>query len=239
MLRTALPPTPTAHRTGTSTLAEDRGAAPQLLLWARPGAARCQPDHPRAPDHRPHRPLRLRQVHLPAHPQPHERRHRGSAGRRARCCSTARTCSPRRWTWCRCGGGWAWCSSAPTPSPCPSSTTSPTGRASTASRAGQRPGGPGGEQPAARGAVGGGEGQAARLRLRPLRRAAAAAVHRPRAGGGAGGAAHGRAGLRPRPHLHAAHRGVDARAASRTTPSSSSPTTCSRPPASPTRRGSS
>ena len=77
-----------------------------------------------------------------------------------------------------------------------------------------------------------GEGPAARARHRPLRRPAAAALHRPRHRDPARGAADGRALLGARPDRHGDHRGADRRAARRTTPSSSSPTRCSRPPAS-------
>ena len=68
-----------------------------------------------------------------------------------------------------------------------------------------------------------------RARRRALRRSAAAAVHRPLAGRAAERAADGRAVLGARPDLDPPHRGDDRRAARRWSPSSSSPTTCSRP----------
>ena len=71
-------------------------------------------------------------------------------------------------------------------------------------------------------------------RRRALRRAAAAAVHRPRDRRRAAGAADGRAVLGARPDLDAGHRGPDPPAQGPTTRSSSSPTTCSRPPGSAT-----
>ena len=50
--------------------------------------------------------------------------------------------------------------------------------------------------------LGRGEGQAESLRLRPLRRSAATSLHSPCHGGVSFGPADGRAGIRPRPHLH-------------------------------------
>ena len=64
--------------------------------------------------------------------------------------------------------------------------------------------------PAPRRSVGRGQEQAQEERPRPLRRPAAAAVHRPGHRGGARRDPHGRAGLGPRPHRHRAHRGPDA-----------------------------
>ena len=95
------------------------------------------------------------------------------------------------------------------------------------------------ERPAPRGAVGRGQGPPEDERLRHVGRPAAAPVHRPRAGDLARRPAHGRAVLGARPDLHGAHRGPDARAQGRSTRSSSSPTTCSRPRASRTGRRSS
>ena len=69
---------------------------------------------------------------------------------------------------------------------------------------------------------------------RPFRGPAAAAVHRPGPGGGAGSLAHGRTHLRHRPHRHRQDRGIDQSPEKQTTPSSLSPTICSRPPGSPT-----
>ena len=66
---------------------------------------------------------------------------------------------------------------------------------------------PQGRQPLERG-----QGPAEQARLRPLRRPAAAAVHRPRHRGRAAGAADGRAVLGARPDLHPRHRGPDRRA---------------------------
>ena len=74
-------------------------------------------------------------------------------------------------------------------------------------------------------------------RRRPVRWPAAAAVHRPRHRRRAAGAADGRAVLGARPDLDAGHRGPDQQAQGRRTRSSSSPTTCSRPPGSRDRTG--
>ena len=93
--------------------------------------------------------------------------------------------------------------------------------------------------PARRGHLGRGQGPAEKERPRPLRRPAAAALHRPGAGRRAGGAADGRADERARPHLHLEDRGAGDGARRKNTPSSSSRTTCSRPCASPTTRRSS
>ena len=60
-----------------------------------------------------------------------------------------------------------------------------------------------------------GQGPARQARLRPVRRAAAAAVHRPGHRGAARRAADGRAVLGAGPDLHAGHRGPDQRAEDR------------------------
>ena len=65
----------------------------------------------------------------------------------------------------------------------------------------------------------------------PFRRAAAAPVHCPRPGGGTGDDPDGRTLLRPGPDRHLENRRSDARTVAELTPLSSSPTTCSRPPA--------
>ena len=94
-------------------------------------------------------------------------------------------------------------------------------------------------EPARRRPVGRGQGQAQAVGLRPVRRPAAAAVHRPHHRGQARGDPHGRAVLGARPDRDRAHRGPHDRSCARTTRSSSSPTTCSRRPGSPTARPSS
>ena len=86
---------------------------------------------PATRDHRAHRPVGLWQEHVPALDQPAERadprtRHTGDILLDGLSVYAA---EPTRWT---CAGGWAWCSSSPIRSPSRSSTTSPTGRASTA-----------------------------------------------------------------------------------------------------------
>ena len=83
-------------------------------------------------------------------------------------------------------------------------------------------------QPARRPPLGRGQGPARQARLRPLRRPAAAALHRPRDRGRARGAADGRALLGARPGRDAGDRGPDRRAEEASTRSRSSPTTCSR-----------
>ena len=90
--------------------------------------------------------------------------------------------------------------------------------------------------PARRPPLGRGQRPPRPARLRPLRRPAAAALHRPRDRGRARGAADGRALLGARPGGDAGDRGPDRRAEEGATRSRSSPTTCSRrrgPPTSP------
>ena len=128
----------------------------------------------------------------------------------------------------------AWCSRSPTRSRrCRSTTTSSPGSSSPAPRP------PASEKDGARRAVPAprrplerGQGPARRSRRRALRRPAAAAVHRPVAGDQAARAADGRAVLGPRPDLDPRDRGDDASTSPRRSRSSSSPTTCSRPPGS-------
>ena len=88
---------------------------------------------------------------------------------------------------------------------------------------------------ARRRAVERGQGQAERLRPQPVRRPAAAALHRPHRRGAARGDPVRRAVLGARSDLDRQDRGTDRRNWRRTTRSPSSPTTCSRPRASPTR----
>ena len=139
---------------------------------------------------------------------------------------------PRASTPSRCGAASAWCSRSRTRSPSRSTTTSPTARSSTACKGNlddiveqalRR-----------RRAVGRGQGPAQGLGPGPVRRPAAAAVHRPGHRRRARGAPDGRALLGARPDRHRAHRGPDAGDQGRATRSSSSPTTCSRPPGSAT-----
>ena len=77
-----------------------------------------------------------------------------------------------------------------------------------------------------------GQGPARQARWRPLRRSAAAAVHRPRDRRATRRAADGRAVLGARPDLHAGDRGSHRRTQAGLSRSSSSRTTCSRPPGS-------
>ena len=180
-----------------------------------------------------HRPVGLRQVDLPALPQPDERHHPDRPGRRrdqARrhghlrpAHRRGRAARPRR-------------HGVPEAEPVPevdlrerrlrpedprhdAATRPSSTSSSTASITPRRP-------------VERGQGPAERARHRPLRRPAAAAVHRARHRDPARGAADGRALLGARPDRHRDHRGADRRAARPTTPSSSSPTRCSRPRAS-------
>ena len=183
---------------------------------------------PREPRHRVHRPVGLRQEHVPADAEPDERHHSGharrghGAHRRRRHLRAARRrrrpAAPRR-------------DGVPEVEPVPEVDLrerrlrpahqrhgSERGRAARARRG----------EPARGGDLGRGQGPPARVGAGAVGRPAAAAVHRARAGGRAGGAADGRAGLGARSDRDAAHRGADLPAQEDTTRSSSSRTTCSR-----------
>ena len=112
--------------------------------------------------HGAHRPVGLRQVDVPALPQPHERHDRRLPGRPARSCSTARTSTTRASTWCSCAPASAWCSRSRTRSRSRSTRTSPTARASMASPSQGRARRDRRASAAARRPVGRGEGPAAR-----------------------------------------------------------------------------
>ena len=127
------------------------------------------------------RPLGLRQVDVPALPQPHERHDFDSAVSPARSCSTIRTSTTAPSTWSSSAPASAWCSRSPIRSRSRSSRTSPTAPVSTASRAGQaRARGDRRLIAAPRRPLRRGEGPPPRARHRPLRRPAAAPLHRPR-----------------------------------------------------------
>ena len=108
-----------------------RRVEPRLLLRSEPGALRRLARDPREVGDGAHRPVRLRQVHVPALPEPDERHHPGHARRRARSCSTARTSTRPASTSSTCGAGSGWCSRSRTRSRSRSSTTSRTACGST------------------------------------------------------------------------------------------------------------
>ena len=176
---------------GTTLRAERR-------LAGHPGASRDGAD----------RPVRLRQVDVPALPEPHERSHPRHAHRRQhhhrRREPLRRRRRPRRAAASRRHG-------VPEVQPVPEvDLRERRVRASHPRRA--RPGGAARgrrAEPPAGGAVGRGEGPARLLRARPLGRTAAASVHRARARRRARGAADGRAGVRARPDRHRQDRGAD------------------------------
>ena len=142
---------------------------------------------------------------IPARPD------RGPGHARRRGHLRTRTCRPSR-----SGGGSAWSSSARTRSRCRSTRTSPTGRAGTASSDRRRARRDRRAEPAPGGALGRGQGRLPQeVRPRPVRRPAAAAVHRPDARDGPRGHPHGRAVLGARPDRDPQDRGADRRAARR------------------------
>ncbi|CAA9327641.1 MAG: Phosphate transport ATP-binding protein PstB, partial [uncultured Friedmanniella sp.] len=163
--------------------------------------------------HRLHRPVRLREVHLPADAQPHAR---GDPRRLRRGLGQARRRRPLRPRRGPRAGAPPGRHGVPAPEPVPH-------HVDRRQRAGRRPAeqpadvqrqvqGAAGELAAGREPVERGQGPARQARVRPLRRPAAAAVHRPRHRRPARGHPHGRAVLGARPHLHARHRGPDRRA---------------------------
>ena len=161
---------------------------------------------------RPHRPLGLRQVDLPALAQPDERadpRLPGRGRRRAWSSSpsTARASTP---VVVRRRIGMVFQRSNPFPKSIFENVAYGLRIGGVRDSGGdRRPGRAGAE---AGGPVGRGQGPPGGERAGPVGRPAAAAVHRPGAGGRAGGAADGRAGLRAGSHRHRPHRGADPRA---------------------------
>ena len=163
---------------------------------------------------------------------------RGTRVTEAACCWTARTSMrpARTWWTLRRRVGMVF----QRPNPFPQSRLStmwPLGRACWAWQRGGKLAERRGGEPARRGSVGRGEGQLAPGCPGPVAGPAAAAVHRARHRRQARGDPDGRALLGARPDRHAARRGPDAARCASATPSSSSPTTCSRPRASRTTPG--
>ena len=157
---------------------------PELLLRAEARPARHLHPAARQRGLRFHRPVGVRQEHVPAHAQPDERHHRGHARRGHGAHRRRQHLRPAASTWSGCGAVSAWSFRSRTRFRSRSSRTSPTacaingmatsqGRRARARRV----------QPAGRRALGRSEGSAARLGARAFRRPAAAAVHRARAGG--------------------------------------------------------
>ena len=175
------------------------------------------------------RPVGLRQVDLPALPQPHERHHRQRARRPARSRSTARTSTTRASTWCelRARVGMVF----QKPNPFPKSIYENVAYGPRIHGLAKRKADldeivESSLQKA--GLWNEVKDRLQRARHRPVRRPAAAPVHRARHRRQPGSHPDGRAVLGARPDRHRQGRGADRRAARRTTPSSSSPTRCSR-----------
>ena len=185
----------------------------QLLLRRFPGAEEHQPAGPRQEGHRAHRPVRLRQVDAAALLQPDARPVSGQPlrGRDPPLPGRHQHRSARRSTRSRCACGSAWCSRSRTRSPSRSSRTSLTACACAAS-ANRRLLEEKVEE-ALRDAALWDEvkDRLDDLGVQPLRRPAAAAVHRPRAGDRSGDPAVRRADLSPRPDRDRQHRGADRR----------------------------
>ena len=179
----------------------------QRLLWREAGAERrVDSTSGRRQVTALHRPVGLRQVDLPALPQPDERHDRRLPRDRRDPARRRGHLRPRARTWCSCAPGSAWCSRSPTRSPSRSTTTSPTARASTAWRATARPSW---TRSSRRSLERAGLWDEVKDRLhaarhRPVRRPAAAAVHRPRHRGQPRGDPDGRALLGARPDRHRA-----------------------------------
>ena len=162
-------------------------------------------DFGHARDHRPHRPVRMRQVDAPPIPQPHERPHPGREGRgRDRLPGRGHLRTRRR----RDRGAPSRRHGLPEAQPV-SQVRLRQHRLRPARHRdeGREHGRPRRVDAHPCGAVGRGQGQAQAVRLRALGRPAAAAVHRADHRGRAGRHPHGRAVLRTRPHRdHAASR---------------------------------
>ena len=177
-----------------------------LRLVQRPAGARVgRPGHGAVQGHRPHRPVGVRQVDLPPHPQPDAR-----GGPRAQLAGTVkldgvdiygpgqRAVDTRRHI------GMVF--QKPNPFPAMTIADNVLSGLKFSRIIAVQPGRPGrGDADQGR-AVERGQGPARRARRGALGRPAAAPVHRPGAGRPAPGAAHGRALLRPRPDVHAPHR---------------------------------
>ncbi len=96
----------------------------QRLVRRPPGLGGRRPGDGRRRGDRADRPLRLRQVHVPAHPQPDARAGAGREPGRAGAASTVRTSTTRPCARSRAGAGSAWSSRRPTRSRrCRSTTT--------------------------------------------------------------------------------------------------------------------
>ena len=181
------------------------------------GAEEHQPPALREQGDRLHRAVGLRQVDAAARAQPDVRPLSEPARRGRGRCSTARTsCRPSRISTC-CAPASAWCSRSRRRSRCRSTRTSPSASGCTRSCRSRELDERVETALRARRALGRGQGQARRQRAEPLRRPAAAPVHRPHGGGAARGDPVRRAVLGARSDLDRQDRGADRRAEDRTT----------------------
>jgi hypothetical protein len=130
------------------------------------------------PGHGLHRPVGLRQVDLPALPEPDERHHRYLPRGRQDHHRWRGHLRPVASTRCSCAPRSAWCSRSRTRSRSRSTTTSPTARASTAWPPTRPTSKRSWRSLQKAGLLGRGQGPPGRARHRPVRRPAAAPVHR-------------------------------------------------------------
>ena len=190
---------------------QDRVDRPEFLLRAHAGAAGHlgQADAERRDGV--HRPVGLRQEHVPAHAQPDERHHPrrarrgpGAHRRRRHLRQGVDVVQLRRRV------GMVFQKSNPFPKSIFENVAYGL-RINRMAELGVGAGRPGRGEPEAGGALGRSQGPAARLGAGALGRPAAAAVHRPGAGRAARHPADGRAGVGARPDRDAAHRGAGLR----------------------------
>ena len=196
---------------------EDFDPRPEFLLRRQPGAQGHQPAAVREARHRLHRAVGLREVDAAARAQPHVRPLSATSARKATSRSTARTSCRRSRTSTCCARASAWCSRSRRRSRCRSTRTSPSACGST--RSCRSPSSTARVEQSLRRAALWEEvkDKLATNGLEPVRRPAAAALHRAHRRGEARGHPARRAVLGARSDLDRQDRGADRRAARPTT----------------------